>query len=92
MCSDTAKIVHAQHSRRKAFALHKKPPDEFSGGSAFVINVHFNEAPPPELVMLSRHEASPGEAARALREEPRSTMARSLVNEFALGIFRGGSR
>ncbi len=44
--------------------------------------------------MLSRREASPGEAARAEREESRSAMIRSLVNEFALraGIFRGGSR
>ena len=44
--------------------------------------------------MLSRREASPGEAARAEREETRSKLARSLVNEFTLraGIFRGGSR
>jgi hypothetical protein len=44
--------------------------------------------------MLSRRETSLGEAARAQREEARSKMTRSLVNEFALRaeIFRGGSR
>ena len=49
-------------------------------------------APPPipsPPVILSRSEGSPGEAARAKREETRSSMSRSLVNElrFARGFF-----
>jgi hypothetical protein len=54
---------------------------------------HFNEPAPPDLVIPSRREESPGEAAHAQREKTRSKMIRSVVNELALRaeILRGGS-
>jgi hypothetical protein len=57
----------------------------------FPLTLHNDGHPLP--VMLSRSETSPGEAARAEREEPRSRMTRSRANEFALRaeILRGGS-
>jgi hypothetical protein len=49
------------------------------------MSVHFNEPEPRySPVIPSRREESPGEAARAEREETRSQMTRSLANELAL--------
>jgi hypothetical protein len=44
-------------------------------------------------VIPSRREESPGEPLALMREETRSKLERSLINEFALraGIPRGGS-
>ena len=59
------------------------------------VKAHFEDRtshiPPP--VILSRREESPGEAARASREETRFEMTLALANKLALraGMLRSGS-